>query len=485
MDRSSSGRALSSDSKANASDRTSLPSDASAAVSSEAFAADKRERSSANAQDKERALADVKMKQLGFAGADDLLKGFEDTGRNSEAAKAQSAGAEKTVPIENSSTGAEAAKLSGAKTEQSGEEKAEANYGAVADAIADGAVKKIVENPWEVAGAVAVGVGAAAVAPFVAPAVAVAAGVAGAGYAAYELYENASKWWNAGSTVANSSEHSAAEVEAAKKTLNDVGGGGVLFAAGGVGSAAAPLARAGRSGYAALRGLAGEADDMAAASTQKALGGAGEDVLSVRSPGSATDGALKNGIKSPATVEDVPQSPGPVNPESGGGRSRLIGEGDEGKVYDAGKFTGADGRSTESVWKVYEQNALNNSPESVVRLTHELESMGIRVPRVLETGKTADGHFAIRFEKIGPDGDSLKDDLRVGALSLADRQEARRQYDGIVEKLAANHVYGDLQLKNFIWNKETRELVWVDPGKLKAGDARALSANYSNAIYPQ
>lgn len=484
MDRFSSGRASSYDSKTATSDRSISPSDAGSGFAGEALSDSSRERVSKAAQEQERARSDAKMKQLGFAGADDLLKGFDDNAGALQGQKQAAGKAEEKEPARQSDTKVEATKDPADATARP-EASGEANYGAVAGAIADGAVKKIVENPWEVAGAVAVGVGAAAVAPFVAPAVAVAAGVAGAGYAAYELYENASKWWNAGSTVANSSEHSAAEVEAAKRTLNDVGGGGVLFAAGGVGSAAAPLARAGRSGYAALRGLAGEADDMAAASTQKALGGASEDVLSVRSPTSATDDALKNGVKSPATVEDVPQSPGPVNPESGGGRSRLIGEGDEGKVYDAGKFTGADGRSTESVWKVYEQNALNNSPESVVRLTHELENMGIRVPRVLETGKTADGHFAIRFEKIGPDGDSLKDDLRVGALSLADRQEARRQYDGIVEKLAANHVYGDLQLKNFIWNKETRELVWVDPGRLQAGDARALSANYSNAIYPQ
>ncbi|NJL71699.1 MAG: hypothetical protein HC888_08800 [Candidatus Competibacteraceae bacterium] len=223
------------------------------------------------------------MKQLGFAGADDLLNGFGDTAKDSEATKAQSAGAEKPVSMENPGTGAEATKVSAEKPEPSGEAKDEADYGAVVGAIADGALKQIAEHPLEVAGAVVLGAGTAAAAAFVAPAVVVAAGVAGAGYAAYELYDNAAKWWNAGSTVANSSGHSAAEVEAAIKTLNDVGGGGVLLAAGGVGGAAAPLARAGRSGYAALRGLAGEVDDMAAATTQKALAGAGEDALSTRS----------------------------------------------------------------------------------------------------------------------------------------------------------------------------------------------------------
>lgn len=142
MDRFSSGRASSGDLKTVAPDRSSLPSDATAGLDREALAAESRERSSAPAQDRERALADGKMKQLGFAGADDLLNGFGDSAKDSEATKPQRAGAEESLSMGNSGTGAEAPKVSAAKIEQSGEGKDEADYGAVVGAIADGALNR-------------------------------------------------------------------------------------------------------------------------------------------------------------------------------------------------------------------------------------------------------------------------------------------------------------------------------------------------------
>jgi hypothetical protein len=477
-------------------------------------------------------------------------------------------------------------------------------YGAVADAVAAGAVEEITEHPVKVAAiaagtAVVTGVAAAVVAP----GVIVAAGVAGVGYGAYVLYEKSADWLKAADVVANGNEYSAEERAKSEKELKAIGAGTVDLAAGGIGGLAkGAIARTTSSAIGKFTGSA--TDEIVTAASTKIgqstspfdLGKKLPDEIAAMPLGRPRSEAIRNmvdppaaeataansaasaGSKAlvdthlPAAIRDLPpgtlkstavrtyvegqQLPAnsalldrslpkeimdlppahraeliramagdstPPKPTAASSANdgltvtsdkvatansskiatdlaakppkaeelvapksnRLIGEGDEGKVYDAGKFSTPNGRSVESVWKVYDQNALNRTPESVIALNQELKQMGIRVPEILQTGTTAEGRFAIRFEKIGADGDTLKDNLRVGALSLADRKEAQAQYDQIIDKLAAKKVLGDIQLKNFIWDKEARSLVWVDPGKLQSGDPRVLGKGYSEAIAPK
>ncbi|MBA4077695.1 MAG: hypothetical protein C0508_21885, partial [Cyanobacteria bacterium PR.023] len=112
-------------------------------------------------------------------------------------------------------------------------------YGAVADAVAAGAVEEITEHPVKVAviaagTAVVTGVAAA----LVAPEVIVAAGIAGVGYGAYVLYEKAADWVKAADVVANGNEHSAEERAKSEKELKAIGAGTVDLAAGGIGGLA-------------------------------------------------------------------------------------------------------------------------------------------------------------------------------------------------------------------------------------------------------
>lgn len=112
-------------------------------------------------------------------------------------------------------------------------------YGAVADAVAAGAVEEITEHPVKVAviaagTAVVTGVAAA----LVAPEVIVAAGIAGVGYGAYVLYEKSADWLKAADVVANGNEHSAEERAKSEKELKAIGAGTVDLAAGGIGGLA-------------------------------------------------------------------------------------------------------------------------------------------------------------------------------------------------------------------------------------------------------
>lgn len=401
------------------------------------------------------------LKQLGFPSAEHLLP-IDDVSSNSK------------IPTDASPAKASTLSSTSARGEQ------ETHYLDVGAEIVEGAVRKVVEHPLEVAGTVAAGAVVGLAAAALAPEVAIAGAVAGAGALAYSAFENVGKWWNAGSTVAHSNEHSVDEVAAAKKTLNGIGEVAVDTAAFTAGGAAAPLAK---SAGKAVGKYAGKVVDEVIDTVENAgrtvsnFWNSSDEASTLSNKsvaGNTSSSGAESSLQAPAKAAEV------VAPE----RGRLLGSGDEGKVYDAGKFQTADNRSLDSVWKVYDTNGLKNSPESVIQMNRELKSMGIRVPEILETGTTADGHFAIRFEKIGPDGESLKNDLRVGALSLADRKEAQRQYDMVVDKLAANNVYGDITLNNFIWDKAARQLVWVDPGKLQSGNPRELAKAYRDAIAP-
>ncbi|MBP9090119.1 hypothetical protein KBI23_03760 [bacterium] len=143
-------------------------------------------------------------------------------------------------PLSASGTDAEPAKAPASATESTtAKADVPTGYGAVADAVAAGAVEEITEHPVKVAviaagTAVVTGVAAA----LVAPEVIVAAGIAGVGYGAYVLYEKAADWVKAADVVANGNEHSAEERAKSEKELKAIGAGTVDLAAGGIGGLA-------------------------------------------------------------------------------------------------------------------------------------------------------------------------------------------------------------------------------------------------------
>lgn len=114
----------------------------------------------------------------------------------------------------------------------------------VAKEIASGAMDEVVNHPGRVLGNVAIGAAVGVGAALVAPEVAIGAAVVGAGYAAYEVYQNASDWWNSAKIVADPTGKSAAEQKQAKETLNNLGGAATDIVAGGIGGATAAIGTA-------------------------------------------------------------------------------------------------------------------------------------------------------------------------------------------------------------------------------------------------
>lgn len=114
----------------------------------------------------------------------------------------------------------------------------------VAKEIASGALDEVVNHPGRVLGNVAIGAAVGVGAALVAPEVAVGAALVGAGYAAYEVYQNASDWWNSAKVVADPTGKSEAEQKQAKETLNNIGGGAADIVAGGLGGATAAIGTA-------------------------------------------------------------------------------------------------------------------------------------------------------------------------------------------------------------------------------------------------
>jgi hypothetical protein len=110
--------------------------------------------------------------------------------------------------------------------------------GAVFKELGTGAWNEITQHPGQVIESAGIGLGIGVLATLAAPEVGVAALGAGIGYGAYELYKHAGGWIDAAKTVADSKDHSAAQVAQANTELQGVGAGGVLLGAGIVGGIA-------------------------------------------------------------------------------------------------------------------------------------------------------------------------------------------------------------------------------------------------------
>jgi len=134
-------------------------------------------------------------------------------------------------------------------------------------------------------------------------------------------------------------------------------------------------------------------------------------------------------------------------------REGYIDAGDEGKVY-----TNFDG----SVTKVYHDNGRNM--QDVRSMYEQLESIGIRTPKILEIGKTPEGQPALRMEQIG-DGDSLRFQLMMNEIKGDALKELGRQYWGFAEMLKKAGVRIDWNLKNMRF--EDGKLYILDPSFLK------------------
>lgn len=150
----------------------------------------------------------------------------------------------------------------------------------------------------------------------------------------------------------------------------------------------------------------------------------------------------------------------------------LVGEGSEGKVY-----TNNDG----SVTKVFfDRTADMNAVKSMYE---RLQSIGVRTPKILETGKTKDGNPALRMEQIG-DGDHLQFQLIAGELSRADMVALRQQYYAFGDAIMNSGIRIDWQLKNMRF--EDGKLYILDPSFLKQEPMSPLTLNrYGQAIGPR
>lgn len=134
-------------------------------------------------------------------------------------------------------------------------------------------------------------------------------------------------------------------------------------------------------------------------------------------------------------------------------REGYIDAGDEGKVY-----TNFDG----SVTKVYHDKG--RSMQDVRSMYEQLESIGIRTPKILEIGKTPEGQPALRMEQIG-DGDSLRFQLMMNEIKGDALKELGRQYWGFAETLKKAGMRIDWNLKNMRF--EDGKLYILDPSFLK------------------
>ncbi len=153
-------------------------------------------------------------------------------------------------------------------------------------------------------------------------------------------------------------------------------------------------------------------------------------------------------------------------------KKNYLGEGDEGKVYSNGDGT---------VTKVYFDQATN--VEAVKAIYTRLESIGIRLPKILEVGKGPEGRPAIKMEQIG-DGDHLQYQLISGQLSAADMTALRQQYYAFGDAITKAGIRIDWQLKNMRF--ENGKLYILDPSFLKEQPlAPSTVDRYGSAIGPR
>ncbi len=151
---------------------------------------------------------------------------------------------------------------------------------------------------------------------------------------------------------------------------------------------------------------------------------------------------------------------------------KLLGEGDEGKVY-----SNNDG----SVTKVFFDRTANM--DAVKGMYEKLQSIGVRTPKILEVGKTKDGSPALRMEQIG-DGDHLQFQLIAGELTRADMVALRQQYYAFGDAIMNSGIRIDWQLKNMRF--QDGKLYILDPSFLKQEPMSPLTLNrYAQAIGPR
>jgi hypothetical protein len=151
---------------------------------------------------------------------------------------------------------------------------------------------------------------------------------------------------------------------------------------------------------------------------------------------------------------------------------KLLGEGDEGKVY-----SNNDG----SVTKVFFNRTANM--DAVKGMYEKLQSIGVRTPKILEVGKTKDGSPALRMEQIG-DGDHLQFQLIAGELTRADMVALRQQYYAFGDAITSSGIRIDWQLKNMRF--QDGKLYILDPSFLQQEQMSPLTLNrYAQAIGPR
>lgn len=137
-----------------------------------------------------------------------------------------------------------------------------------------------------------------------------------------------------------------------------------------------------------------------------------------------------------------------------------IGEGDEGKIFSNGDGT---------VTKVF--HSADEDLNKITGMYSRLDEMGVRVPKIFEAGRTAEGQPALRIEQIG-DGEHLQNQLMLSEIPRAEMPAIREQYDAMAATVHANNVRIDWQLRNMRW--ENGKLYMLDPSFLKEepmGDA--------------
>lgn len=176
----------------------------------------------------------------------------------------------------------------------------------------------------------------------------------------------------------------------------------------------------------------------------------------------------------PATVEPVTAEriKAPQEKPISFDQRKLLGEGDEGKVY-----SNNDG----SVTKVFFDRTANM--DAVKGMYEKLQAIGVRTPKILEVGKTKDGSPALRMEQIG-DGDHLQFQLIAGELTRADMVALRQQYYAFGDALTSSGIRIDWQLKNM--RLQDGKLYILDPSFLKQEPMSPLTLNrYAQAIGPR
>lgn len=130
-----------------------------------------------------------------------------------------------------------------------------------------------------------------------------------------------------------------------------------------------------------------------------------------------------------------------------------LGQGDEGAVYSNGDGT---------VTKVYMD--ASKSMSEVQAIFEKLESIGVKTPTIVETGKTADGKPAMKMQQIG-DGDNLQMQIITRELSPSQMQAMNKQYYAYADALERAGIRIDWQLKNMRFEDGT--LYVLDPSFLK------------------